>query len=150
VYIRGNTPIAIPCDRGEVAMLEEAQRFLRRKLATMPVAVEANPSSNMLVGDLRLEDHPALRLYPLPGEPMKGSRVPIVFGDDDPLTFATTLADEFGYLYFSLVARGISSEDSREWLRGIAANGMLARFTLPESILLPGRVRGGRLNYRMA
>jgi hypothetical protein len=135
----------VTSDKREVAMLVEAQRFLRRTLAALPIAVEANPSSNMLIGDLRLEDHPAFRLYPLPGDPVSdNATVPVVLGDDDPLTFATTLADEFGHLYFSLLARGTSSKNAREWLHGIAENGMLARFTLTESILPHGARPGWR------
>jgi hypothetical protein len=138
VYMRGNIPIAVTSDQGEIAMLGQAQRFLRTKLASMAIAVEANPSSNMLVGDLRLEDHPAFRLFPLPGDSAPdGITVPVVLGDDDPLVFATTLADEFGHLYFSLVARGTSSSDARKWLHAIAENAMLARFTLPESVINP-------------
>jgi hypothetical protein len=151
VYMRGNIPIAVTSHKGEIAMLHEAQRFLRGRIAAMAIAVEANPSSNMLIGDFHLEDHPAFRLYPLPGDSAPdGATVPVVLGDDDPLVFATTLADEFGHLYFSLVARGASSSDARQWLEGIAENAMLARFTLPESVLPAGvRRRTARLRYRM-
>jgi hypothetical protein len=136
VYVRGERPVSVISDDGEIRMLHEAQRFLRRTLATMPVVVESNPSSNMLIGELNLADHPAFRLYPLPGQPFPdGGRVPVVLGDDDPVTFATTLADEVGHLYFALIGRNVSSLDAQEWLRGVAANGMLARFTLPESVL---------------
>lgn len=148
VYLRGNHPISVTSDDGEVTMLHEAQLFLRKTLAVMSVSVEANPSSNMLIGDLRLDDHPAFRLYPLPGAAHSGAKVSVVLGDDDPLTFATTLADEFGHLYFSLIASGVSSSDAREWLHGIAANGMIARFTLPESILTAGMTRRPRLRSR--
>ena len=151
VYVRGNVPIALMSDKREIAMLVKAQRFLRGTLAAMPIAVEANPSSNMLIGDLRLEDHPAFRLYPLPGDPVQdAATVPVVLGDDDPLTFATTLADEFGHLYFSLIARGTSSRDAREWLHAVAENGMLARFTLQQSILPDGVRRNARRRWRPA
>jgi hypothetical protein len=139
VYVRGERPVSVTSDDGELRMLHEAQRFLRRTLATMPVVVEANPSSNMLIGELNLADHPAFRLYPLPGEPAPdGGRVPVALGDDDPVTFATTLADEIGHVYFSLIGRNVSSLDAQEWLCGIAANGMRAKFTLDESRLLAG------------
>jgi hypothetical protein len=148
-YVRGNIPVTVISDKSEITMLQEAQHFLRSTLASLSIAVEVNPSSNMLIGDFRLEDHPAFQLYPLPGDPtFVGAKVSIVLGDDDPLVFATTLADEFAHLYFSLIARGTSSSDAREWLHRVAENAMLARFTLPESILPAGatrlRKRGGR------
>lgn len=144
VYLRGERPVSVTSDDGELRMLDEAQCFLRRTLSMMPVVVEANPSSNMLIGELSLADHPAFRLYPLPGVPTTdGSRVPVALGDDDPVTFATTLADEIGHLYFALVGRNVSSLDAQEWLRGIAANGMRAKFTLGES-KLPGDVARDR------
>jgi hypothetical protein len=153
VYVRGQRPVRVRNEDSEIHMLQEAQRFLRRTLAAIPVVVEANPSSNVLVGDLRLEDHPAFQLYPLPGQlALDGVRVPVSLGDDDPMVFATTLADEVGHLYFALLARKVPSLDAQEWLSGLAANGMTSRFTLRESILgdhVPRRkpptwVRGAR------
>src|SRR6185312_14577364 len=95
VFVRGQAPVEVPANPDEASMLREAQRFLRRRLAGMPISVEVNPSSNMLVGDLRLEEHPAFRLYPFPdAPPTDEARVPIALGDDDPITFATHLGDE--------------------------------------------------------
>jgi len=144
-YLRGNIPVAVISDKSEIAMLQEAQHFLRNTLASLSIAVEVNPSSNMLIGDFRLEDHPAFQLYPLPGDAtFVGAKVSIVLGDDDPLVFATTLADEFAHLYFSLIARGTSSSDARDWLQRVAENAMLARFTLAESKLPSNIQNGGR------
>jgi hypothetical protein len=138
VYVRGERPVSVPTNASEIHMLQSAQRFLRRTLSAMPVVVEANPSSNMLIGDLRLEDHPAFRLYPLPGAGVEdGIRVPVALGDDDPVVFATTLADEIGHLYFALLQRNVSSLDAQDWLRGVAANGYFGRFTVRESVLTP-------------
>lgn len=49
----------------EVAMLQAAQRFLRRELSRLEITVESNPSSNLLIGNFEsLDEIPTFRLIP--------------------------------------------------------------------------------------
>ncbi|QSQ18848.1 hypothetical protein JY651_26175 [Pyxidicoccus parkwayensis] len=138
VYVRGQVPEEVVVDAAELRMLHEAQRFLRRLFSRLGITVEVNPSSNMLIGDVPLEAHPLFRLQPLPGQPMpEGGPVLVALGDDDPVTFANSLPDEFCHLFFTLLRRGQGVQEAREWLDQIRRNGLRARFTVPESVLAP-------------
>jgi hypothetical protein len=63
-------------------------------VAKWQVAVEVNPSSNLLVGGFRSVFHqPSFHTDDLP----------ITLNADDPLTFGTTLADEYAYAWAGMV-----------------------------------------------
>lgn len=116
-------------------MLRGAQRWLRRELGRREIMVECNPSSNLVIADyLALEDHAAFRMQPLPWmrEPDGGS-VLVSVNTDNPLTFASCLADEFAHLYFALLRRGVSADDALTWLARVRENGFRSRFTLRAS-----------------
>ncbi|MFL5345883.1 MAG: hypothetical protein ACJ8AT_13915 [Hyalangium sp.] len=135
VYAKGQAPLEIETHPSEVPMLHQAQRFLRTLLARLGITIEANPSSNILIGDLPLDEHPVFRLQPLPGRPGEpGGPVAVCLGDDDPITFASSLPDEFYHLYHALIRHQVSSQDALAWLDQLRKNGVRARFTLPDSI----------------
>ena len=81
-YLRGNIPVAVISDKSEIAMLQEAQHFLRNTLASLSIAVEVNPSSNMLgsacpsqIGEMvtKLERFPRLAMALRHGLYLRGS-----------------------------------------------------------------------------
>lgn len=150
VYQRGRRPEPVEVTEPEVHMLHEAQRFLRGVFSRLGITVEANPSSNMLIGDLPLEEHPVFRLQPLPGrEAPDGATVQVALGDDDPVTFASCLPDEFSHLYYTLIRRGVATQDALAWLDQVRRNGLRARFTLPDISVAPqGRPREQALKGR--
>ncbi len=135
VYERGSELIEVRVDDAEVAFLERAQQWLRRQLSLLGVTIESNPSSNLLIGDFGdLREHPTFRLSPLPGAeaPLDG-RLPVSINTDDPITFATCLADEYAHMYFALISRGVSTQDALSWLDQAREAGWRSRFTLPVS-----------------
>jgi len=89
----------------------------------------------MLIGDLlQIEDHPLFRLQPLPDQPCpNGNAVLVSINDDDPMTFATRLADEFAHLYFGLLRRGLPAQEALRFIGTLRDNGWRSRFTLPAS-----------------
>lgn len=133
VFERGRQPVEIDVSEGEIAMLDEAQRFLRGVVSALEVTLESNPSSNLLIGNFRdIGEHPALRLSPLPGTPARGGpSVLLSVNVDDPVTFASRLADEYAHLYFALLRGGAGSQEALAWLDGARENGFRSRFTLP-------------------
>jgi hypothetical protein len=135
VWTRGHEPIEVAVDASELRMLAAAQRWLRRVYAKLEITIETNPSSNLVVGDYReLREHPAFRLRPLPGnESPDEHRMFVSINTDDPITFATGLADEYAHLYFALLGNGVSSDAALAWLDGVRQNGWASRFTLPAS-----------------
>lgn len=148
-YARGRQPRRVIGTPLELEVLREAQRMLRRQLARLGIVVEANPSSNMLTGDLDLTRHPAFQLNPLPGQPAAdGARVLVALGDDDPITFASNLPDELCHLYYALIRTGVAAQDALTWLSNLCDTGLTARFTLRESVAPRERRRGPRLGAR--
>ena len=74
--------------------IKAVHEFVHRQVAEMQVAIEINPSSNLLVGGFcSIFEQPVFHL----------SDLPIVIGADDPLTFATTLADDYAYAWAGMV-----------------------------------------------
>ncbi len=132
---RGQEPEIVIVDDAEVAMLQAAQRWLARTLGRLEITIESNPSSNLLIGDLlRTEDHPLFRLQPLPGQACPiGSPVLVSVNDDDPVTFATRISDEFSYLYYALLRDGTASHDALLFLKQLRDNGWRSRFSIPAS-----------------
>ncbi len=152
VYERGRRPVEVVLDEGELAMLEAAQSWLRGEVARREITVESNPSSNLLIANyVELDEHPAFRLFPLPGRgpPAPGEAVLLSVNVDDPITFASRLSDEYAYLYFSLLRQGVPSQDALRWLEQVRQNGWRSRFSLPvtadrESLQTIAAVLGAR------
>ncbi len=132
VFERGREIIIVDTAR-EGSALKELQNALRRRVGRIGIAVEVNPSSNLLIGDLTdLREHPIWRLDP----PVGSSDVPplsVCIGSDDPLTFATTLRQEYQLLADSLVMAGLSKEEARRWVNRVRECSLRMRFTLPLS-----------------
>lgn len=134
-YQRGAELIEVHIDDDEVAFLERIQLWLRQQLALLGITIESNPSSNLLIGDFPdLREHPTFRLSPLPGStaPLEG-RLPVSINTDDPITFATCLADEYAHMYFALIGQGVPTRDALAWLDQAREAGWRSRFTLPAS-----------------
>jgi hypothetical protein len=115
----------------EASALDSLQKALRRKAAQRGITVEVNPSSNLLIGNVGdFRQHPLWRMTMPEGEDA-ALPVRIAIGSDDPLTFATTLPDEYQLLWETLKNAGLSDKDTEEWLDRVRENGLSSRFTLP-------------------
>lgn len=134
VYRRGREGLEIEVDAAELEFLAAAQRWLAGRLESLSITVETNPSSNLLIGDfVDMEDHPAFRMEPLrPGDP-DALGVAITINSDNPLTFGTSLGDEFTYMYTGLRRAGVTGGDALGWLNRVREAAWRARFTLPAS-----------------
>ncbi|MCQ0988813.1 amidohydrolase family protein [Jiella marina] len=116
---------------GEGAILAEIQQGIRHSLSQREITIEVNPSSNLLIGDLGdLTNHPLWRMQP-PRSDADEPLLPICIGSDDPLTFGTSLPQEYQLVYDAMVLAGLSTEEARRWLDRVRARSMEARFTLP-------------------
>ncbi|MBZ4419153.1 hypothetical protein [Myxococcus sp. RHSTA-1-4] len=146
LFRRGQELVEVRADEGEVVFLQEVQHWLCSQLARLEVTVEANPSSNLLIADLLgVDDHPVLRMAgysPQASEPPgqeareprdASSELMISINSDDPITFATCLADEYAYFYFALLRRQVPSSEALAWLDTLREHGMRSRFTQPAS-----------------
>ena len=99
--------------------MERLQTDLRRRMGKQGIAVEVNPSSNLLIGDLgELKQHPLWRLRP-PDRKDTQPPVAICIGSDDPLTFAAELPVEYMLVHDALVLGGLSSDQADQWLNEV-------------------------------
>jgi len=153
VFLRGRVPVVVPVTPAEIGYLTEAQKWLARSLSEREVTIESNPSSNLLVGDFgTFANHPSLKIHPLPRDRDHGRAYPpLSINSDDPLCFATSLADEYSYVYAALLGIGVGSTDALAWIDERRRDGYRSRFTLPistdpavlEYLQSPARVRNG-------
>lgn len=130
LFRRGRRIIEIDVAQ-EGARLLRLQAALRREVAERSLVVEINPTSNMLIGhqgDIR--SSPTWRLNP----PRPDPELPPVrtcIGSDDPLTFASSLPEEYQLVADAATLAGVCDSDVSRWLEELRATGMSARFTLP-------------------
>lgn len=145
-FQRGQRPVAVVLDDTEIAMLTEAQRWLRLLLGRMELTIESNPSSNLLIADMGvLGGHPALRLTVGPSarrharrlhrasHTSRDSPLLVSINTDDPITFATRLSDEYAYLYYTLLQDQHTAQEALAWVERVRLAGWRSRFTLPAS-----------------
>lgn len=133
-YARGREIVHVETDAAELTFVEAVQCWLAGRLEALSITVETNPSSNLLIADFTdLQEHPAFRLEPLhPGDP-QALGVAITINSDNPLTFATSLGDEFTYMYAGLRRAKVTGGAALGWLDRVRESAWRARFTLPAS-----------------
>jgi hypothetical protein len=114
---------------GEVDAIQRIGCSLRAEIGRRGLAVEINPTSNLLIGDLGdLAGHPLWRLNsPVPGD--DGPRLAVTVGSDDPLVFNSALPMEYQLLFDALVLAGLSDSEALRWLDGVRRTGLERRFT---------------------
>jgi hypothetical protein len=120
----------------ECDLLIRARQRLILEIARWQVCIESNPSSNLIVGGL---DSMAAQdfLHHRPTSPKTSSEVNALtwtISTDDPITFATTLADEYAYAWAGMILREKDRNDpayARALLDEAAATSMRMRFSLP-------------------
>jgi hypothetical protein len=139
VFWRGRSLIEVD-PVPETDAMRALQHRVRARLARLGIAVEVNPSSNLLIGNLGgTEQHPIFRLQPLrrrsgPANEQAASTdepppVAVCIGSDDPLVFACDLPREFGLLYDTLVSMDVPAGQALDWIREVMRVGRHARFT---------------------
>lgn len=125
-----------PIDERE--MLKHLQREIRCTLGALGVAVEVNPTSNLLIGDLgEFTRHPLWRMNPPRGDG-DAPPVSVCIGSDDPLVFASDLRNEYQCLADAMAGSGLSAEQTWRWLNRVRKCGLETRFTVD---LTPNRPR---------
>lgn len=131
---RGSLPIA--SDNNELELLIKARKQVIRDLARWQISIEANPSSNLLVGGFEsmLAQDFLYRRPALPAQDIGDETLTWTISTDDPITFSTTLADEYAYAWAGMVLREDKRYDptyARALLDEAAATSMRTRFTIP-------------------
>lgn len=122
-------------DRIERDLLVKARGWVIHQMARWQVCIESNPSSNLVVGSLdsvAAQDFLARR--PTRRAGYGKETLTWTISTDDPITFSTTLADEYAYAWAGMVLRKDKPYDpsyARALLDEAAATSMRTRFTIP-------------------
>lgn len=127
VFRRGQETVWVDAS-AELEVCSAAQSWLRQRVSALGLAVEMNPSSNLLIASLHdLSEHPFWRLT---GVADPGDSVPVTVGSDDPISFATSLPDEYGLLYDMLLSAGRPGSTALEICEFIRRTSCDFRFTV--------------------
>ncbi len=122
-------------DSPELSLLLEARKRLIHQLARWQVCIECNPSSNFIVAGFDdMEARAFLQKRPTGQAGFGEETLTWTISTDDPITFSTTLADEYAYTWAGLVFRDGNPYDPtyvRALLDEAAATSMRMRFTIP-------------------
>jgi hypothetical protein len=165
VYLNGQRPVHTSGQEDRDFLLQ-AQRMVRAQFRARHITIEANPSSNLLIGNFaEFAQLPIFRLaQPTPEgwvrwlartlrggllrqapdmtETATGTRrlmqpceaeLSVAIADDDPLTFATSLHQEFVYAHMALQKSGYTDKDALVWLERRRRESIAGRFTLAAS-----------------
>jgi hypothetical protein len=134
--------------RVERDLLVKARKRLIREVARWQVCIESNPTSNLVVGSLdamAAQDFLQRRPTEVCGE--GDETLTWTISTDDPITFSTTLADEYAYAWAGMVLREKNPYDpayARALLDEAAATSMRTRFTIPADEVKRGDNRRDR------
>lgn len=137
VQARAGTVIRLPVgeDLTERDLLVMARSKVIHEVARWQVCIESNPSSNLVVGSLdAISAQDFLARRPTREAPYGKETLTWTISTDDPITFSTTLADEYAYAWAGMVLRKDKPYDpsyARALLDEAAATSMRTRFTIP-------------------
>ncbi|MFO0868347.1 MAG: hypothetical protein U0935_05315 [Pirellulales bacterium] len=137
IFDRGREVIWVD-SHGEGERLAALQAGVRRKLGTLGIVVEVNPTSNLLIGNLDdLTSHPLWRLRPPRPADADAPPVGVCIGSDDPVTFNSHLRLEYQCLHDALLLGGLSEDQAQQWLEQARLCSLDHRFSIPRTIALP-------------
>jgi hypothetical protein len=156
IQVRASVPIGIKVDsenrelsKGEngheIDMLIKARECLIRELCRWQVCIESNPSSNFLVGAL---DGIVSQDF-LQQRPTTDGQETLTWtiSTDDPITFSTSLADEYAYAWAGMVLRkdrSYGAAYARALLDEAAMTSVRMRFSIPSNERINRKTRPGR------
>lgn len=121
-----NRVIQCTIRKNDVIIYKELQEHLLQKIERKGIYVEANPTSNVTIGEIEdLRDLPIFRMSSVSPE---GHHVMATINSDDPAVFNTNVENELSYIYHAMGHSGYAKEDILNWIDKIRQNGMDASF----------------------
>lgn len=114
--------ISIDGDQAWVAFCARLQMLLRQHLAMRPVCIEANPTSNLVIGNYT-------HYHELPYPILVNERLALSLNTDDPGLFMTSLPGEYSVMYRALADTGtMSHREILSWLSDRLLDGQHSSF----------------------
>lgn len=112
-------------------LMEYLQEAMRNYIMEKGILIEANPSSNLVIGSLdQYENHPVFKFHPVEAE---ASHLDVSINTDDIGVFDTTLSNEYALILQAareLTAGGTKQNDAAifKWLDELRQTGMSMSF----------------------
>ena len=129
---RGDERMEVPMDENKSIWLDlcrDLQAMMQDLVRRRELIVEANPSSNRIIGPMNsIAEHPIFRLT-LDEEDQLRREVRVTVNTDNPGIFATSLAHELYMLAEVLLERNVPEAQVSKWIRWLRKNGNLYSFT---------------------
>lgn len=123
---RMNEPVHYHLGPQEILILKELQAMMQGIVSKAGIIVEANPSSNVVIGHIdTMHDHP---LYQFSSCRCDYKDIMVCINSDDPGVFQTNTANELGIAYMGMVERGIGRDSCLEWIDRLRDSGMRSSF----------------------
>nr|WP_325259574.1 hypothetical protein [uncultured Oscillibacter sp.] len=121
-----NEPIHYHLPPQEILLLKELQAMLQWYVSQRGVIVEANPSSNVIIGHMdTIHEH---LLYQFSGYRCDYKDIMVCVNSDDPGVFQTNTANELGIAYMGMVEQEVGREACLEWIERLWESGMRGSF----------------------
>lgn len=117
--------------REDIVLYKKLQEYLINKVEQKGSYVEANPTSNLIIGDFsNIQKHP---IFYLNQRFQEGKhRALITINSDNPAVFNTNVENELAYIYYAAEAKGYAKSELLEWIDQIRQYGMDASFIQKE------------------
>lgn len=113
----------------KLPLYQAVQTYMCRKVQSMGVYVETNPTSNLLIGDVRsLQEYHIDNLNDHLLRESTSAAVLISVNSDDPLLFNTNIENELALVYHMLLYRGIGREQVIDWIDKVRQYGLDSSF----------------------
>jgi hypothetical protein len=112
----------------DIHHISRIQDILRSIVSSSGLTIESNPSSNWLIGGFeRVYDVPAVQWS------LKFPDFPLTINPDDPVTFSTSIENEYFYVFSSLLTgtdelKGVSRMQALEQIKRIRTHGIESSF----------------------
>ncbi|ASS73975.1 hypothetical protein CIG75_02580 [Tumebacillus algifaecis] len=120
-------PIFVRTTEIEREITLDMQRYVRHKVAHNGIVVEVNPSSNFAIGDIKsIYENQFFQIHQPDDRDVPNTLVSI--NTDDPIVFNTNISNEFAYLYYGMLYRGIGRSEALNWIETIRKSGMDTSF----------------------
>lgn len=155
IYMRHfNKPILVSTTPENVHILRAVQHHIKKKIQAMGIYIEANPSSNISIGDIgSLRDLPITQLHSTSFSGLDAMSILLSINSDDPLVFNTNVENELALVYHTLIYQGYGREEVLNWIDKIRQNGLDSSFICAkkDSTRLRGELEQilNRLRYLM-
>jgi adenosine deaminase len=124
--IKMNEPIHFAISEQDIDIIKELQRIVKANISKAGIVIEVNPSSNTAIGDMDTlnENH----IYDVNNFRHDGDNILVCINSDDPSVFNTNVSNELAYIYYGLVDKNVSKEESLNWIEKLRVSGMDSSF----------------------